>query len=399
MSISPTLVLYVDSHLQENTGHYSTYCEAFVQSMRSFGMATEIVGPVRAGASLESIAPVHRVLHEPQFKAPKNNIGKIIKLIIWRALRLLAAPLNIIRLGFVMRSRNACPVFVPNAEFVELLTISALSLFPRIIGGRPHIVAFLRYEPRLGYFGYRLLFLMQRMIGMSSIRYASDSESLAAIYQRLGSPTVAVVPIPHVTPSAAIGPERSTSDALIVGSLGDIRDDKGAHLFPLLIRWIEDRGLSSKFIFKFQWVKNAFFSGTYEAIGAMGRRSVNVELTSGFLKREEYLAHLDSLDVVLLMYDPKTYAHRTSGALLETISRGKIPVVSKNTWLEQVSLTFQVGKAAPAHDVAAVGACLLEIASNRATYMAEARRASARLCDVHSQHHFSEKIASLLEIA
>ena len=51
------------------------------------------------------------------------------------------------------------------------------------------------------------------------------------------------------------------------------------------------------------------------------------------LTRTEYLMQLAISDLVLLPYDALAYKERTSGIFIETIVAGKMPAVTRGTWM------------------------------------------------------------------
>jgi hypothetical protein len=48
---------------------------------------------------------------------------------------------------------------------------------------------------------------------------------------------------------------------------------------------------------------------------------------------EEYAQTLKHADIILLPYDPDVYAEATSGIFVEAVVAGKIPLVSRGTWM------------------------------------------------------------------
>lgn len=52
-------------------------------------------------------------------------------------------------------------------------------------------------------------------------------------------------------------------------------------------------------------------------------------------------------DVVVLPYEPETFGVRTSGALVDSLMFGAVPLVHRGTWLAHVCETLQVGRVLP----------------------------------------------------
>lgn len=63
------------------------------------------------------------------------------------------------------------------------------------------------------------------------------------------------------------------------------------------------------------------------------KNELDLHLRKAFLTEEEYAEALYRSHVVLLPYDPKKYARRTSGVFVEAILAGKFPIVRDGSWL------------------------------------------------------------------
>jgi hypothetical protein len=59
----------------------------------------------------------------------------------------------------------------------------------------------------------------------------------------------------------------------------------------------------------------------------------NVKRVANILPQKQYHEMLLNCDIVLLPYDPSIHFMRTSGIFVECVIAGKIPVVSKDTWM------------------------------------------------------------------
>jgi hypothetical protein len=63
------------------------------------------------------------------------------------------------------------------------------------------------------------------------------------------------------------------------------------------------------------------------------KNQLTIQLRKAYLTEGEYYASLNESDVVLLPYDPIKYKMRTSGAFVEAILSGKVPLVKQGSWL------------------------------------------------------------------
>ncbi|MCS6941809.1 MAG: hypothetical protein NZ901_03100 [Geminocystis sp.] len=69
-------------------------------------------------------------------------------------------------------------------------------------------------------------------------------------------------------------------------------------------------------------------------------KGVELILTEDKLPRNEYLLWLERTDIMLLPYDAKAYAQRTSGIFVEAIVAGNIPLTTAGTWMAKELLKF-----------------------------------------------------------
>ncbi|BBO86914.1 hypothetical protein DSCOOX_00940 [Desulfosarcina ovata subsp. ovata] len=60
---------------------------------------------------------------------------------------------------------------------------------------------------------------------------------------------------------------------------------------------------------------------------------VNLKKIGAVLTQEQYLSMFGKCDIVLLPYNPAIHSMRTSGVFVECIIAGRMPVVSKGTWM------------------------------------------------------------------
>jgi hypothetical protein len=179
---------------------------------------------------------------------------------------------------------------------------------PMQLGGRAYLFGF----------GIRVLALLfgQRL------RLMADSDLLQQAQQPFFKLSVAVLPIPHTAfdpicqdqPSAMPrmlrwwwpGPARVQKGSRIIQSLLDLDRPQGTDIF---LTAVESAGFK------------AHSSG------------IQLKTTGDVLTREAYDGYMAASDGVLLPYDAIVYGQATSGIFVETVCAGKVPFVTRGTWM------------------------------------------------------------------
>lgn len=73
----------------------------------------------------------------------------------------------------------------------------------------------------------------------------------------------------------------------------------------------------------------------------------NVRMIKGDLSDEEVIDLYRNCDIVLLPYEAEVFAVRTSGALVDTLIMGAVPLVLEGTWLAHQCRKFDAGRVLP----------------------------------------------------
>ncbi len=120
-----------------------------------------------------------------------------------------------------------------------------------------------------------------------------------------------------------------------IGTLGAPRGEKGFSQILFAVEKMRDFSLANGIEFHLQ-ANNP----SEECVSQLEKfdetLNPHVVLIKKSLSSEEYIAHLNSMDLVLLPYSPAIYSGRTSGALVECLYRGIPTLVTKGTWLEYI---------------------------------------------------------------
>ena len=263
-------------------------------------------------------------------------------------------------LEYVLCLRDAGPedlVFLPTANHREVLAIHRLIAkigerrVPRFHLEFRHEIAergnlanetrpAIRRETRFA----RLFFdAYKEYPATDRLRFWADTEELADDYRHLSGFPFGVLPIPfnHGLIEDQTQPGRPPLKCLY---LGDVREEKGFHLLPDLIRDLSRTDCHSVLRFVIQATKPHPAALTPAISSAQrkleGLESIDPDLVElvgrdvNFLPREQYFHMLGRSDIVLCLYDAKVYRARSSGIMAEALAAGKPVVVPAGTWMD-----------------------------------------------------------------
>lgn len=170
----------------------------------------------------------------------------------------------------------------------------------------------------------------------TAVRFYTDTAELTAQYNRLAVATFETLPIP-VAEAFELRPERvSTGPARIVYA-GDARTEKGYAMLPRLVSAVaSDLLASEKAVFELQSNFNGEHGEPRVAVAralllAQASDALTLHLTP--LASGAYRALVGSADVVLVLYDAREYAARSSGVFVEAMCAGIPTVVSAGSWM------------------------------------------------------------------
>jgi glycosyltransferase involved in cell wall biosynthesis len=165
----------------------------------------------------------------------------------------------------------------------------------------------------------------------------AETGRLARHFRRAyGLPVDALpLPAPHWSSATAVP---SAQPTLQVVYLGAAREDKGFLLLPPLIEAVmADPELREKVRFTVQASapQRGYRPRLQDAIGRLNALA-GVTLVEGHLGRDEYRAVLQASDVVLVLYEPRSYALRGSAIAIEALSCGKCILGRSGLFLEDI---------------------------------------------------------------
>jgi len=231
-------------------------------------------------------------------------------------------------------------VFIPNATAAELRALALLrarrskkgDLHWAFLFRRPVFDGYAHDYQRQGEAArlHRLQFAaLKRVAPDARVSFHTDTNELTAQYDRLGVYRFSTLPVP-VDPALAQRPKQA-HQPLVIGYIGDARDEKGYQHLPRLISHLDrEQGTSRpvKFLLQSNFNVPDGEPETRHAKRLLQHvRSDLVELVEGPLDQKEYAALARRIDILLIPYAAHHYSARSSGVLAEAIAAG-IPAIA-----------------------------------------------------------------------
>ncbi|MDZ8260890.1 hypothetical protein [Nostoc sp. ChiQUE01b] len=168
---------------------------------------------------------------------------------------------------------------------------------------------------------YKLLNkLIKGILESGKFHVLTDSESLSKSLSNYFNEPVTVMPIPH-TDFIDVETIPELTNEVICWWPGAPRTEKGWNIIKSLMVCVSEEAKKICVVAAESSELSPLFNG------------VKVELIPHRLSKSDYLKWLKTSNIILLPYDADAYSERTSGIFTECIMAGKIPVVTKGTWM------------------------------------------------------------------
>ncbi len=237
-------------------------------------------------------------------------------------------------LRIVKKADDSSIFFLPTPNASDLL--AALQIINRCSAGRKWIFI-LRTLPD-PHTAEDLQFIFRNTGGFkNNCRFFSDSELIIREYQTLGLHDITLLPIPHLPEYRG----NTHHDSLTLSYLGPVREEKGFDFLPDVIQYLQKLNSRIDFFiqasgFSVMWTdwERRTMGAVLEKLHLLAEKASNVTICEKHFESEDYYAHLNECDIILLPYkqrDKRYYA--TSGILAEAMALGKVAVVPAETWL------------------------------------------------------------------
>lgn len=170
------------------------------------------------------------------------------------------------------------------------------------------------------------------------VRWLTDTESLTRQHNLLGVARFETAPVP--VSAAFEGVKRADASPVTFGYLGDARTEKG---FGLLSEMWDHVVRSAGELNPPRLLAQSNYNILGgEPLAVQGRLALqahprkSVELVEGPFSSEEYLALFGQIDVMVVPYEPNSYATRSSGVFVEAIKGGMPAIVTNASWMAQL---------------------------------------------------------------
>jgi hypothetical protein len=225
--------------------------------------------------------------------------------------------------------------------------------------------------------------VIKQIIKPGRFHLLTDSDVLAKSLSAFFKQPVKVVPVPHIDIFSRESYSKSSPE-IICWWPGSPTTSKGWDI----IRRIAKLRAEEACIFCLV----AAASSNIHAIPG----GIEVQLIDDFLPREVYCEWMQRSDMILLPYDPDSYAQRTSGIFVECIAAGKIPIVTEDTWMAKELLKFGLEELIVSWDEPDILSRLSNIAGNDVTKNKIVRMQQSYL-NFHSEINYASKMKSLFE--
>ena len=168
------------------------------------------------------------------------------------------------------------------------------------------------------------------------VRFYTDTDELTEQYDFLGVYPFATLPVPVDT--AEVPP--TDRHPIVIGYLGDARDEKGFQYLPKLVESFAPRRLGARevrFLFQANFNVAAGEPGSRYARSQLQTYSKDfVELAQGPFDSRQYADLLRRMDLVVIPYAADNYSSRSSGILMEALAAGRPVLAPTCTWMARL---------------------------------------------------------------
>lgn len=326
----------LDSSLIDGVGHCYEYDLAIYQELKRRKISCHIYANQNIKDNHRNIlngTPHFRFLFYKRFFQP-SKIGNVLNVLLHNFH--FFCDLNRIRTNEFGKNDL---IFV---HTIDVTQISALIFWycVRMWSRHVKLAVLLRFDVPVSSFNSRL-FEFKKLYRWSfrllpekihkNVQIFSDSEELAKQYAQLIGQDVKVLPIPHLPEQKNCGRSNSAENCIFFFP-GVARIDKGYHLIPDVIEALIKKKPQVRFIIQSK-LNPALDTQLLMAKERLKKIGENVIVADDEIATELYYNYLESADCILLPYDAKTYAARTSGVFTEALAFGKSIVTTQGTWM------------------------------------------------------------------
>ncbi len=349
-------ILIIDPGLTgDESGHAYGYDKRVMEAARARGIVVHLYGATSACSN--EIVPAFTPV-TAQTVESRVNLLKILK--IFRAM---------IRLYRQLRSQwyavdglqpaQGDLIFIPTILLPDLLPLACFIWQTRheLAAKKIRVVIMLRFDWRRGsypsafmtqMFGWGQRFchgLMSKALGRR-LRYISDTQKLSADYTGLLRWPVAVCPIPIIPSVGAqsFTMEAKPLDPLVIVFLGGARINKG---FDCFVELIEELSNDASLFERVRVIAQAYLIPSqqppaeyerslayFHRLKRLADRFPQIQIQDAVLPENAYHELLRRANIAVLLYRPPIFRAQSSNILIESVLYGVLPIVARDTWLD-----------------------------------------------------------------
>lgn len=346
--------ILIDQSIKDSGGHYLEYAKRVLRAAKSFGFKT-VLGVNRNAGDI--ICPDADIIDRAFTRTFWENqaIGRLALAVRYlQKSSMIAGEPHFSRAyamelqSFFLRvgAGTGDLVFVPTLGGVELIGIALYSALKKAIALEWHLLfrrdlskskSILNGKSHINRARASKSFVeFDKRFEKGNATFYSDTEELAAQYNQLGASHFFTLPIP-IDDSLSVR-KRTGQLPLTVSYLGDAREEKGFHLLPKLIKDVRTAGFGWDRV-RFRIQVNLPRAGTtarvwYAKNNLIKRQDPGLELLEGPFDSSKYHELITSSDIILVLYDAKSYRARSSGIFAEALAAGVPTIYPQGTWME-----------------------------------------------------------------
>ena len=209
-----------------------------------------------------------------------------------------------------------------------------------------------------------------------------DSVELATHYQKLINRSFPIVPISiHFGDYEPSPPVSEDPDPVFLFA-GNGRKEKGVLLLPDAIRSYYDQGGKGRFVI--QAISNKKIARLFNDL------EPHVTILQSHFDAQSFFQFLELGNVILVPYDPESYAGRTSHILIEALGCGRSVITSGGTWMEDQLNSLSAGSGIVMEDYSsdALAKACLAFCEHRAQLTRSAWQNAAHVRAQHNENVF-----------
>lgn len=222
--------------------------------------------------------------------------------------------------------------------------------------------------------------LLNRIEGLApgKLLFGTDTKLIAQDFEALLGAEVARIPLPLKLPDAR--PRDAQSDQVHLVFLGGPQEKRGFHLLPEALSEAMAKFPNLRATVQVSHPDRASKKSLVPLVDKLRQLEPRLEIIEGEIDEAEFYRRILSSDAVLLPYDPKVYAKRSSQMLAESASLGRPVIVTRGGFLEhEVDAAGMVAVLCERFDSRALAEAIAGFVTNRRRLVEQAWASSSLL--------------------